>query len=313
MTEQTVIITGGNANLGYECAKAIAQRGDGWHIVIAARDAARGQAAVAQVIAATGHRQIEALPLDLAALRSVRDFAAAFAARDLPPLRAVVCNAGIQTSTRDQRTADGFELTFGVNHLGHFLLVNLLLPHLARPARVVVVSSGTHDPGKTLARLIGIKPPRYTTAHELAYPPQIPGMQITQLGTMRYSTSKLCNLLFAYELVRRLEAGGKSGITVNAFDPGLMPGTGLARDYGAVRRFFWHNIMPLMANRLPEVSTPARSGAALARLVVDPGLANATGKYYVIEKERPSSGESHDRAKAADLWATSLKLTGLTG
>lgn len=311
MANKTVIITGGNANLGYECAKAIAQNDKNSCIIIAVRDEGRGREAVTRLINETGHSHIEFMMLDLATLDSVRDFVRGFVEREYPPLYAIVCNAGIQTSTRNQRTTDGFELTFGVNHLGHFLLVNLLLQYLTHPARIVVVSSGTHNPKNLMARLTGVMPPEYTNAHDLAYPQPSEDMSIEQIGSIRYSTSKLCNLLFTYELVRQLNTSGEQKITVNAFDPGLMPGTGLARDFGAFRRFMWNRVLPLFANRVSGISSTQRSGQALARLVTDPALETVTGKYYEIDRESDSSPDSHDRIKAAELWETSMELVGL--
>ena len=142
----------------------------------------------------------------------------------LPPLHALICNAGVQSGAKQTFTADGFESTFGVNHLGHFLLVNLLLPRLAAPARVVVVSSGTHDP----ALKTGVPAPAWNDPMALAkgeLGPLAAKDAPTKRGQRLYSTSKLANVLFTYELARRLPVG----VTVNAFDPGLMPGTGLVR------------------------------------------------------------------------------------
>src|SRR5262249_3303476 len=155
---------------------------------------------------------------------SVRAFTDDVRDASLPPLHAVVCNAGLQVVSGIERTADGVETTFGVNHLGHFALVQGLLDVLARPARIVVVSSGTHDPTKPR----GMPPPRYPSAAALAHPAESADVD----GRRRYTTSKLCNVLYAYELDRRLG----DDVTVNAFDPGLMPGSGLARDYSALGR-----------------------------------------------------------------------------
>src|SRR6478736_270684 len=158
-----------------------------------------------------------------ALLHTDRSWHVVLAVRDLERGRAVVCNAGVQVVSGERRSADGFELTFAVNHLGHFALVCGLLEQLAHPARIVVVSSDTHDP----ARRTAMPTPRYTSADELAMASSEPGEPPQTAGRRRYTTSKLCNLLFAYELDRRLD----HGVTVNAFDPGLMPGSGLARDY----------------------------------------------------------------------------------
>ena len=253
------------------------------------------------------------MKLDLASLESVRQFASALAERDLPPLRGLVCNAGLQVVSGSTFTEDGFETTFGVNHLGHFLLANLLAPRLVGPARILFVSSGTHDP----SRKTGMPAPRYDTAARLAHPPvsatQDPGLE----GRRAYTTSKLCNILCTYELDRRLRQAGLSTverpITVNAFDPGLMPGSGLARDYGALAQLGWRYVLPVLALFAPGVHTTKRSGKALARLVLDPGLERVSGKYFEGARAVPSSDESYDEAKAAELWEGSARNSSHCG
>jgi NAD(P)-dependent dehydrogenase (short-subunit alcohol dehydrogenase family) len=244
MPDRAVIITGGNAGLGYACAQTLVAARQGWCVIMASRDPAKASAAAAKLIAETPGAWVEVLPLDLGSLESVRAFAAAYAARDWPPLRALVCNAGVQVVSGTTYTREGFEITFGVNHLGHFLLTHLLLRHLAAPARIVMVSSDTHDP----ALHTGMPVPRYTRATALAWPEKSrPGTSVAEnprvVGGRRYTTSKLCNIYFTYELARRLQKEGLSTIdkpiTVNAFNPGLMPGTGLARDYPPLLRLGW--------------------------------------------------------------------------
>ena len=161
-------------------------------------------------------------------------------------------------------------------------------------------------------------PPRYRDARQLARPgtdgepiQEAPGTA----GRRAYTTSKLCNVLCAYELSRRLRAAGVSTserpITVNAFDPGMMPGTGLARDYGALQRFGWRFILPALRLVAPNVNGTRRSGRALARLVTDPQLEGMTGRYFEGFRDIPSSQESHDERKAADLWTASAELVQL--
>ncbi|APR78241.1 Light-dependent protochlorophyllide reductase [Minicystis rosea] len=304
--KRTVIVTGGNAGLGYHAAKHLAAAGR-FHVVLACRDVGRGDEAAARIAAETGHAEVSSMQLDLASLRSVRQFPSALAARSLPVLGAVVCNAGTQIVSGLARTEDGSETTFAVNHLGHFLLVNLLLPSLAQGARVIFVSSGTHDP----AQRTGMPAPRLGTIRDLAHPDaaafQNPGLA----GRRAYTTSKLCNVLCTYELARRLAAEHRS-VTVNAFDPGLMPGSGLARDYGALSRFGWRFALPLLRFFVPNVHSTESSGETLAKLVLDPRFEGVSGKYFVGSKEERSSVESYDEAKWAALWAVSEELTGLS-
>lgn len=313
---KTVIITGGNTGLGYECAKNIAgDKSGNWHIVLACRNPEKAASAVKRLVNETGNKQIEAMKLDLASLDSVRSFAKDFAARSLPPLYSIVCNAGLLVMSGTTFTKDGFETTFGVNHLGHFLLINLLLKDLKSPARIVLVSSDAHDPSQKT----GMPTPVFQDAELLAHPkPADKNVSALTISSTRYTTSKLCNILCAYELSRRLESEQKyREITVNTFNPGMMPGSGLGGDSTSLlMRLGWHYILPALRffgvkfNGMKLWSVD-ESGKALARLVTDSRLATVTGKYFDGESEIPSSEESYDRQKAVDLWEKSAELVKL--
>jgi light-dependent protochlorophyllide reductase len=297
MTRRTAIITGASTGLGLDCARALLTTDRSWHVVLAIRGTGRGAAAVA----AHGRPgRCSVMELDLASLESVRAFVDRVRAADLPPIHAIVCNAGVQVVSGRQTTVDGFEMTFGVNHLGHFALVQGLLDQLARPARIVVVSSGTHDPSKHT----GMPEPRYSCAADLASP--TPGDIGPTDGRRRYTTSKLCNVLFTYELDRRLEHGAR-GVTVNAFDPGLMPGSGLARDYPPLQRLVWRLVLPVL-RILPQVHSTRTSGTRLAALATDPQFDGVTGRYFDGLTAVRSSVDSYDVDKARDLWQTSERL-----
>ena len=319
---QTIIITGGTSGLGYAYARTLVASHPDLFVVLASRNQLQGERAVNKLKHATGNQHIEWISLDLASLVSVRSFVREVIARDLPPLHAVICNAGLQVVSGTTYTQDGFEMTFGVNCLGHFLLVNLLLPQLVTPARIVFVSSDAHDPEyqSSLHRFVGINPPRYRDARALAWPEHYPEAEESnetsqKVGMRRYSTSKLCDVFYAYELARRLEAHGYSTpehpITVNAFNPGPTPGTGLARDAGAFERFGWNVLLPLMRPLFPDMSTPEAVAKGLAHLVLDPALEHTTGKYFEGMNERASSQESYDQHKAAELWEASAELVQL--
>jgi light-dependent protochlorophyllide reductase len=301
---QTAIVTGGNGGLGYQCARAIAAASPQWQVIIASRDHLKSQDAARSIIADTGNSHVEAIELNLGSLDSVRRFAADFAARGLPPIGAVVCNAGVQTVRELAYTDDGYETTFAINHLGHFLLVNLLLRHLSDHARIVMVSSGTHNPDQ----FTGMPKPDYSDAVSVAK--RESGADPGTAGRRAYTTSKLCNIMFAYELSRRLQAEGRDKISVTAFDPGLMPGTGLARDYGPVQKFLWNFALPAL-RFIPGVNGVSKSGADLARLVLDPELEGVSGKYFVGRKSVPSSKDSYDERKAAELWESSVSMVHL--
>jgi light-dependent protochlorophyllide reductase len=316
--DKTVIVTGGNSGLGFETARAILREGDGWNVIIAGRSPQRCEEAASRLAHETSPPSVEALELDLASLSAIRQFALLFSAGNRPPLRALVCNAGVQHVGPTQRTEDGFESTFGVNHLGHFLLANLMLRHWEAPGRVIFVSSGTHDRNQRT----GMPAPMLSDARSLAAPDDEeetrhnPGL----VGRRRYTTSKLCNVLCTYEMDRRLKEAGMSTpdrpITVNAFDPGLMPGTGLARGYGPAARFAWNALGPLLRWTLrpfqANIHSSEESGRALARLVLDPALESVSGRYFEGVKEIRSSEESYDTARAAALWEQSAELVGLS-
>lgn len=292
MNTKTAIITGASSGLGLECAHALLRSDPSWHVVLAVRDTGRGAEAVGQL---AEPQRCTVMRLDLASLASVRAFTETFRGSGLPPLRAIVCNAGVQVVSGTELTEDGVEMTFGVNHLGHFALVQGLLVELAHPARILVVSSGTHDPSKHT----GMPDPRYTSAADLAHP----RAEQSADGRRRYTTSKLCNVLFAYELNRRLG----DGVTVNAFDPGLMPGSGLARDYPPLQRLVWRYLLPAL-RVLPGVRSTRTSGRYLATLVNDARFDGVSGEYFDGLRPIRSSADSYDRDKALDLWETSERL-----
>ncbi len=303
------LVTGGNSGIGLVCARELARRG--WRVVIASRDRAASAAAVDRIRSDSGNSAVSAMELDLGSLANVRAFVREIEAADLP-LRALVCNAGLQITQGPKLSADGHELTFAVNHLGHFLLTNLLLRRLAanRPARVVVVASGVHDPKNRT----GMPKPAIGDVAAVASP------EMPYNGQRAYVHSKVCNVWFTYELVRRLgRARLADAITANAFDPGLVPGSGLARDYPAALRWVWTTLGPGLARLLSPVVAginPAdKSGAAMARLAADPALGSTTGEYFSsTTRWRPSrsSDDSYDVARARALWDESVTLTGLT-
>ena len=310
---KTVVITGGNAGLGFQAALALAKRGD-WHVVMACRNPTAGATAAVE-LARRSKGSAEALSLDLASLASVRAFSDQLAATvaTRPPLHALICNAGTQTVSGVTLTADGFESTFGVNHLGHFLLANVVTPLLIRPARVVFVSSGTHDPADFGSRAMGMNPPRLRPAREMAYPDEDPGpIPATAQGRGReaYSTSKLCNLLTANEFARRMASTGDP-VTFNSYDPGMMPGTGLARDATRVQRFAWHYMLPALTWVVPSIRSAAASGKLMARLVDDPALDGVSGRYFAGGREAVPSAVARDPIAAETLWRESAELVAL--
>jgi len=285
------IVTGANSGLGSETALALAARGA--HVVLACRDASKAQAALEEIRAASPAASVEVMVLDLASLASIRAFADAVSARH-PRLDLLCNNAGVMAIPR-RRTADGFEMQLGTNHLGHFALTGLLLPLLlATPhARVVSVSSSAHRPGKIHWDDLQLER-SYGKWHA-------------------YAQSKLANLLFAYELDRRLRKAAASVISVAAH-PGYAA-TNLqavgARMEGA--RVF-EKVFEL-GNRLFAQSAAM---GALPTLYAATAPAVQGGDYFGPDglsemwghpRKVGSTARSQDLADAARLWELSEKLT----
>ncbi len=228
------------------------------------------------------------MPLDLANQTSIRQFVDAFRNASLPPLQGVICNAGMQNVAAPARTAEGYETTFAVNHLGHYLLTRLLLHDMAQDGRITFVSSGAHDPKERS----GLPAPVYESADAVAHDFELS----TTAGLRRYSTSKLCNVYCAYELSRRLSASGDprlASIKVNAIDPGLMPATGLARSWPAPLRWVSRNVLPLLRLVHSNVHSPATSGTRVAEITTGPE-AEPGGRYFSNGKAVRSSDASYD-------------------
>ena len=298
----TIVVTGGTTGLGYQCALAIAKQKPDALVLIASRSSGNDAAAI--INNATGCENVRYLPLDLSSQVNIRKFAADFKAANHPPLVALVLNAGIQVVSGITFTKEGLETTFGVNHVGHALLFHLLAPLLSREGRVVITSSGTHDPKQKS----GVPDALYETAELLAHPDE---KSINNDGRQRYSTSKLCNVLWLYGLERRRKSQGVIW-TVTAMDPGLMPGTGLARDAPAVLRFLWNHVLPRMMPVLrllisPNIHTPEESGESLARLAIGKDVLGVSGKYYEGMEVIPSSDDSHDEQKQDELWSWTIQ------
>ncbi len=297
---RTAIVTGANRGLGQACSQAILGS-TSWRVVLAVRDVA----AMGDVVRRAGADRALTSRLDLGSLDDVRAFAERAAAEG--PIDALVCNAGIQhVAPGLVRTKDGLESTFQVNFLGHFLLANLLLPSMARPGRIVFVSSGTHDPKQKT----GLPAPVYPGAQNLAFPDEEAGDPM-KIGLRRYTTSKLCSVYGVHELHRRLREAGVDWIDVNAMDPGMMPGTDLAREYPPWMRWSWDHLLPVLRPFLRNTNSPERSGAHLAALATASRFAGVSGRYFEGVKEIRSSDLSYDEANARDLWEASCRLTGL--
>ena len=297
----SIIITGGTAGLGYFAARDIAKAHPDYLIVLASRS--DGDQAASRINEELGQENVIYKTLDLSDSTSVRTFAENWTGssnKALAPIQALLLNAGLQFPGALEKTAEGIERTFAISYLGHAQLFHLLCPHLAPNARVVVTSSGTHDP----AQKTGLPDAVYTTAEDLAYPPP---SAINIPGRKRYSSTKLAQVMWTYALDRRLkDHASDRGITITAMDPGLMPGTGLARVAPWYERILWFQILPRIVPFLNavigNVHTPEESGEALARLAIGNELDGVSGKYFEGKKEIKSSKDSYNESKQEELW-----------
>lgn len=294
----TIVMTGATAGLGAVAAQQLGAL-PGARLIVGARAGGAPMGA-------------EVLPLDLASLATVRTFAAALAQRlGDAPIDTLVLNAGGQRSDVAARSADGFELTFATNHLAHHLLLRLLLPRLGDGARVVITTSDTHDP----AEKTGVPPPRHADARLLAHPEQDGRRDASPrtAGLRAYSASKLCNLLTARALAASPEAAARH-LVVTAYNPGLTPGTALARHHGwAVRRLVWP-LLPLalpFARFMNSLAAAGRGLADLASTVTPP----AGHVYASLRKGRltwPDPSElARDDVVMRKLWDDSVALAGV--
>jgi retinol dehydrogenase-12 len=278
MQGKVCLVTGATAGIGLVTARELAQQGA--HVVLVGRNRQKCDAAVLQLQVQTGNQQVEALLADLSSQQQVRELARQLGERH-KRLDVLVNNAGGIWMTR-QETVDGLEMTFAVNHLAYFHLTLLLLDLLkgSAPARIVNVASRAHT-GATLDFDDLLSKKHYR-------------------GWQAYARSKLANLLFTYELARRI-AG--TGVTANALHPGFV-----ATDFG--KGTGWRGLLLRLGARLYAIS-PEQGARTVVYLATAAEVAGVNGKYFFKQKPFPSSPASYDEAAAKRLWQVSLEMVGL--
>lgn len=278
MAGKVCMVTGATSGIGKVTARELAQRGAA--VVVVGRDEARSEATVSQIRQQTANPSVDFLLADLSSQKEVRRLAREFESR-YSRLDVLVNNAGaIMLSRRE--SVDGIEMTLALNHLAYFLLTILLLEKLksSAPARIVNVSSNSHERAQLDFDDLQVRG-RYW-------------------GFGAYARSKLANILFSYELARRLEG---TGVTVNALHPGLV-GTNFLANNGTLGRFL--KMLVFIKGMSPERG--ARTSVYVATSLE---VETVTGRYFFKEREVPSSSNSYDEDAARRLWQLSAELTGL--
>lgn len=278
MDGKICIVTGANTGIGKETARGLAQAGA--TVVIACRDAAKGEEARADIAQSTGaSERVKVMALDLASLASIRAFAAAFA-KAYGKLHVLVNNAGV-SPTEKRQTSDGLEVTFGVNHVGPHLLTKALAPLLkaSAPARIVFVSSSVQKNSK-----LDLDDPMFDKR------------KFSWMNA--YGASKVANVFDTLSWAEKLSG---TGVTVNALHPGVVS-TGLAREV------WWLN---LMAKAF--FASPRKGARTSLFLVTNPSLEETTGKYFEGTSEKPVNALASDAAAREKLWALTEKLIAERG
>jgi NAD(P)-dependent dehydrogenase (short-subunit alcohol dehydrogenase family) len=278
MAGKTVLVTGASGGIGRATALGLATMGA--HLAIIGRDRGRTEDA-AREIRGAGGGQVEVLVGDMSSQSEVRRLADEVL-QSLPRLDVLVNNVGGYWDTRHV-TADGLEHTFALNHLAPFLLTNLLLDRLKQsaPARVVMVSSNAQSMGQI--DFDDLQGERFYS------------------GASAYNQSKLANVLFTYELARRLQG---TSVTANALHPGVVSTSFGAEDPRRIQRL----LIPFLR---PFMKSPAKGAATSIHVASAPELEHVTGRFFANSKPKRSSKRSYDEVAAGRLWKVSADLVGL--
>ncbi|MDZ4857841.1 MAG: SDR family oxidoreductase [Candidatus Hydrogenedentes bacterium] len=275
---KTVVITGASSGIGEATAIELARMGA--HVVLMCRDKGKSEQTLADIREAVPNARADVVLANFASQQDVRSAAHEVLTR-FDAVHVLINNAATVQGKR-HITDDGIEMQFAVNHLAPFLLTNLLLPRIIRsaPARIVNVSSDMHQNARI-------------EFDDLQSERSYSGMRV-------YGNTKLANILFTYQLARRLEG---VNVTVNCLHPGVVA-TGIARDM-----MFPINVLARAAGLF--MLSPANGAQTSVFLAASPEVSGVTGKYFVKKRERPSSPLSHDAESARKLWEISARMTGL--
>lgn len=301
--KHTIVMTGASRGIGRIAAEHILRQSPDVHLVVVARGSSGAQ--LAAELGAGGHA-VSHVAAELGSLDSVQSAAAEICDRlergDLPPLRGFVGNAGMQYTNALTEGPDGFESTFAINVLANHLFVRLLQDRFVAPARIVITVSDTHF-GDFKHNMGMVPGPAWKSPDVLARTGAFPKPDTAAGGRTAYSTSKLAAIYLVHEYARRLPAG----IEAVAYNPGFVPGTGLARNAGPVARFAMHRILPVMT-LTPFATSRDAAGRYLTDVVL--GTTEApTGAYIDRGRVARSSEESYDPQRESELWDAAERFT----
>ncbi|CAI9715409.1 Hypothetical predicted protein [Octopus vulgaris] len=303
---RVAIVTGANCGLGFEVAKRLCYLGH--DVILACRNEERGRCAVENICNEQNNALASYMNLDLADISSVHKFVDEFHETG-KPLDLLINNAAVFDNSGEERklTKDGFELTMGTNHLGHFLLTILLLEDLENSAalngesRIVNVTSLLHD--TQIKHMKDRAKPLDMNNFFLEKPNTYNGLQA-------YKNSKLANVIFTYELAERVR---NKNITVNCLCPGFIPKTNLGRDVSGAKRFFLNYVLYYFLRYLNIAKTIDEGAEAIMDCAVGEKLKGVTGKFFRDREEAHSSLESMDKSLRTELWDASVLYCYLEG
>ena len=285
---KTIIITGSSNGLGLETVKKIARNFKDFRIIMACRNLSKANSLKEEIIKETKNNNLIVMEIDTSSLESVQNFVKSYKSSPYGKIYSLVCNAGIGGNNIGT-SKDGYDIMFATNHLGHFLLVNSLIPYIEENGRIIIVSSDMHDPPKEMIK----ENFEWIGTEKIAKPDEN-----LAKSNIRYSYSKLCNLYFTYEFKKRMK---DKKILINAFTPGFIPETGLSGG-----RKIPPQMIKMIAEKFPErMGDLEKSSQALCDIITMENLSNDGDYFDRSTKTIKTSELSYKEDNWNELWDVS--------